>query len=325
MKLREALEAFLRVDRAEQTRRTYETFLTRFVDAIGPERPLDLIRPQDIDVFVREMKQRKVKYAEHSRRPTVNAPLSSTTIYKNVKMIKTFFKWCVDNHLLEESPAGYLVNRRPVRPLGQGKAATEKEVMALLEAARFKPRDFAILQLLVTSGCRAGEAAGLKIRDLDLVGCHALVDGKGDVRRRIYFTEDAAIALAAWLEVRPDTDHDYVFTSIRKEHPALTAWAISSILRRLARVAGLKRELGAHSLRHRVGLIFARKRISPRLTQHYLGHTNIKTTLEYYQDIDDDDIKLAGKLLEPRPEEDWREETKQNPAAKLLKPRTGSG
>jgi hypothetical protein len=34
---------------------------------------------------------------------------------------------------------------------------------------------------------------------------------------------------------------------------------------------------------------------------------------------------VQEKLLEPRPEEDWREETKQNPAAKLLKPRTGSG
>jgi len=39
MKLNELLDLFLRVDRAPQTRSTYKRFLTRFVDAIGPERP----------------------------------------------------------------------------------------------------------------------------------------------------------------------------------------------------------------------------------------------------------------------------------------------
>ncbi len=36
MKLKEALSLYLLVDRALQTRQTYEKFLRRFVDAIGP-------------------------------------------------------------------------------------------------------------------------------------------------------------------------------------------------------------------------------------------------------------------------------------------------
>ena len=60
-----------------------------------------------------------------------------------------------------------------------------------------------------------------------------------------------------------------------------------------------------------VGLIFVRNRVSPRLTQRYLGHRNIKTTL--------DTIRTSTM-----PISDWQEETKQNPAAKLLKPRTGT-
>lgn len=135
--------------------------------------------------------------------------------------------------------------------------------------------------------------------------------------------EPAKEALRAWLEIRPNVSHDFVFLSMR-DHRPLSSRAVTEIVRRLSRTAGLKRALGAHSLRHRVGLKFAREHVAPRIAQHYLGHANIKTTLEYYQDIDDADVKLASKLLEPRSESDWQEEAKQNPAAKLLKLRTGS-
>jgi len=192
----------------------------------------------------------------------------------------------------------------------------------LLAAAQFKPRDFALLTLLAESGCRAGEAATLKIQDLDLELMSATVTGKGDVRRRIFFFEQTTETLRAWLEIRPRASHDYVFLSTHDQRP-LSPRAITEIIRRLSRTAGLKRLLGAHSLRHRVGLKFAREHIAPRVAQHYLGHSNITTTLEYYQDVDESDLRNAGRLLGRR-EGTWREEIKQNPAAKLLKPRTGT-
>jgi site-specific recombinase XerD len=322
MKLKDALAAFLLVDRAKQTRETYEKFLRRFVNAIGPERQLQSIRPEDIAEFVDEMRNRTVKYEDHGRRPAVQEPLSTVTVYKNVKMIKTFFKWCVDHHHLAESPADFLVNKKPVRPLGQGKACTDEELELLLAAARFKPRDLALVTLLAESGCRAGEAATLRIQDLELDLSSAMVTGKGDIRRRIYFFEDTTEALSAWLAIRPKAAHDYVFLTLR-EHTPLSSRAVSQVIRRLSKFAGLKRMLGAHSLRHRVGLTFARERVAPRVAQHYLGHTNIKTTLEYYQDIDESDLRTAGRLLNWR-RAGWQEEAKQNPAAKLLKPRTGS-
>jgi len=322
MKLKDALAAFLLVDRAKQTRETYEKFLRRFVNAIGPERQLQSIRSEDIAEFVDEMRNRTVKYEDHGRRPAVQEPLSTVTVYKNVKMIKTFFKWCVDHHHLAESPADFLVNKRPVRPLGQGKACTDEELDLLLVAAQFKPRDLALLRLLAESACRAGEAATLKIQDLELEQMFAMVTGKGDIRRRILFFEPTQEALRAWLEIRPDVSHDYVFLSMR-DHSPLSSRAVTEIIRRLSRTAGLTRALGAHSLRHRVGLKFGREHVAPRIAQHYLGHSNITTTLEYYQDVDESDLRNAGRLLENR-DGNWQEEIKQNPAAKLLKPRTGT-
>jgi integrase len=295
MKLKEALEQYLKVDHSQATRETYRKFLVRFVAAIGPERPLDLIQPEDIDAYVFDMRQQDTKYVDHPTRPAIAEPLSSATIYKNTKMLKSFFRWCVERGHLIASPAAHLKNSKPGRKLGQGKAATDEEVELLLAAARFKPRDLAIVRLLAQSGCRAGEAANVRIHDLDLPGYRALVNGKGDEWRWIFFDEETAEILRAWLRERPMTDHDRVFTSSRGE--PLTAAAVSQVIRRLGKTARLERSLGSHSLRHRVGLKFARAHVAPRVTQAYLGHKDIVVTLSYYQDVDESDLFDAGKLL----------------------------
>jgi len=295
MTLEEALFHFLHVDRSSQTNETYRRFLSRFVRAIGPQRPLDLVTPEDLDAFIAAMRNCAQVYATHPLRPAEDRPLASTTVYRNIKMVKTFFNWCEKRGYIAQSPARFIANRKPSRPLGQGKAATDEEVELLLAAARFKPRDRAMVMVLAHSGCRAGELAALRIPDLDLVNHSALVDGKGDKRRRIYFNEETSEAIQIWLKQRPETGHDRVFISLKDGRP-LSAAAVSQMLRRLCRIAGI-RSIGAHSLRHRVGLKFARARIAPRVTQAYLGHSNVMITLAYYQDVDETDLRVAGELL----------------------------
>lgn len=297
MELREALRLFLQVDRAASTRETYRKVLERFVEDIGPGRPLKLIRPEDLDAYVLKLREVGVKYADHPSRPRVAEPLASATIYKRIKTIKRFFNWCVQRGFIQQSPARFLTNKRPIRPLGQGKAATDQEVSEILAAARYQPRNWAIVLLLVQSGARASEIAGLQISNLYLDEGRAVIDGKGDKRRWIYFGPETADAIRAWFKVRPeDADHDYVFTSTRG-HGKLNAQAISQITRRLCRVAGLKRTLGAHAFRHFVGMKLARSKVPAPVIQRYLGHENIDTTMGYLRSINDDDVEAAGKLL----------------------------
>lgn len=297
MELQEALRLFLQVDHAQSTRNTYRRVLQPFVTSIGPGRPLELIRPEDIDAYVFSLRQRKVKYAGHPTRPNEEAPLASATVYKHIKTIKRFFNWCVERELLTQSPTRFLVNRRPVRPLGEGKAATDEEVFRILDAARYKPRDLAILLLLVQSGARAGEVARLKISDLNLDECSAIVDGKGDKRRRIWFGQEAADAIRAWLERRPDVDHEHVFISWGTGRGPLTATGVSQIPRRLSRVCGLKRTLGAHAFRHFVGMSLARGKVPLTVIQHWLGHTDPQITMQYIRSIEPADIDAARDLL----------------------------
>jgi integrase/recombinase XerC len=288
VKLEEALVYFLNADHSPETRETYRKFLSRFVAAIGPARPLDLVRPEDLDAYVTEMRRTSIKYATHPKRPTEKKPLASATVYKRIKMIKRFFNWCVEREYLTQSPGRFLVNKRPVRPLGQGKAATDAEVSAILGAARYKARDWAIVSFLVQSGCRAGELARMRIDQ---------IEGKGDRRRILYFGPEAAEAVRAWLECRPgDADHNCVFTSTRGHGP-LSAQSVSQVTRRLCKVSGLKRSLGAHAFRHYVAMTLARNGVPAVVIQAYLGHTDVSTTMGYLSSIGEADLRAAGRFL----------------------------
>jgi integrase/recombinase XerC len=297
MEIREALRAFLQVDCAESTRRTYAKVLTRFVEDIGPGRPLELVRPEDLDAYVFKLRQQKGKYVDHPTRPTESGKLSSVTVYKVIKTVKRFFAWCVEREYLAVSPARFLTNRRPVRPLANSKAATADEVSAILSAARYKPRDWAIVLLLAQSGARASEVAGLRLDEVSLEENFAIITGKGDKRRRILFGPETSAAIRDWLAFRPlDAEHDYVFTSTRGHGP-LDAQGISQIIRRLCAVARLDRALGAHAFRHFVGMTLAREKTPLPVIQEYLGHSDSQITAQYLRSIDDEDLRTAQRKL----------------------------
>ncbi len=324
MKLSEALDSFLIMYRVDQTRETYAKFLRKFVASIGPDRPLDLIRDVDIDAYIYEMSHRTIKYADHPRRPTEETKLSSMTVYKNIKMIKKFFRWAEEKGYVAVSPAKAIVNRKPRRPLGLGKAIKDNEADQILAGAQFDPRNRAILYLLKQSGCRAGEAATLQLDSLDLEDHVGWVIGKGDKQREILFGPETAEAIRAWLAVRPKVKHNFVFTSTRSSHNPLTAAGVSQIVRRLGKKVGLERSLGAHSFRHRVGYSFSKQRVSVRVAQAYLGHTNPSITFEYYQDVDENDLREAERLLngtknrtsEEKPHQEERPLTEEEKRAK---------
>ncbi|MBO7136196.1 MAG: tyrosine-type recombinase/integrase, partial [Spirochaetaceae bacterium] len=51
-------------------------------------------------------------------------------------------------------------------------------------------RDEAIIKCLYSSGCRVGELAGLKLRDLSSDLSSAIVLGKGKKERRVFFSAE---------------------------------------------------------------------------------------------------------------------------------------
>lgn len=75
-------------------------------------------------------------------------------------------------------------------------------------------RDKAILSVLVFSGIRRAELLDLRLRSVDLDQATLRVErGKGRKTRLIPLSGQAVDAVRDWLELRPECNHDYLFSS----------------------------------------------------------------------------------------------------------------
>jgi integrase/recombinase XerD len=113
-------------------------------------------------------------------------------------------------------------------------------------------RDFAILNVLVRLGLRAGEVAALQLNDIDWRLGEVTVHGKGNREDRLPLPHDVGDAIVGWLQRgRPPDASQGVFTRVLAPHRALSARGISGVVREACRRAGLP-PVGSHRLRHTV-------------------------------------------------------------------------
>jgi integrase/recombinase XerD len=134
------------------------------------------------------------------------------------------------------------------------KALDARSVARLLASCdrrtRVGRRDFAIITLLSRLGLRASEVAAIELSDVDWRSGELLVRGKGSRQERLPLPVDVGETLAGWLaRGRPRRESVFLFTRVRAPHGGNSAGAVSQIVRRACRRAGLPL-VGAHRLRH---------------------------------------------------------------------------
>lgn len=150
---------------------------------------------------------------------------------------------------------------------------TAQEMMRLLLAAS-SLRDRAILTLLLDTGIRSGELAGLRRWDLTEGSIH--VRGKSG-ERQVPISEETGRILRALDAQNDHTDHIFV-----GQHGPITRHAVYRIVRGYMRRAGIPGpKQGGHRLRHGFALGFLMAGGDMRSLQGILGHADIKTTQTY--------------------------------------------
>jgi integrase/recombinase XerD len=142
-------------------------------------------------------------------------------------------------------------------------------------------RDYAVLVLLVRLGLRAGEVAAMQLGDIDWRAGQVTIRGKGSRLDQLPLPADTGQAIAAWLrDGRPGCSCRQVFTTLLAPLGPLTSKAVSAIVTRAARRAGLA-VVTAHRLRHgaATGLLHAGASL-PEVGQ-VLRHASMLNTARY--------------------------------------------
>ena len=213
------------------------------------------------------------------------------TVHQRFAALSTFFKWARAQGLAPDDPTKGLPlpSRQPLAPKGLDR----RERRALLRALNTLPqdtltarlravRDRAIVLTLMYVGLRVSELVGLRLDDLTLrerSGEIVVRSGKGDKDRTVAVPAEARKALRAWLEVRPETEHDFVFTQTRSPYRPLGARAVQMAVREVGRLAGL--EITPHTLRHTAVYIWKEANTNPFVIAAQMGHKSLDTTMRY--------------------------------------------
>lgn len=167
------------------------------------------------------------------------------------RSLKPFFNWLVESGAISESPMVKM--RSPSVPEQAVPVVGDQELQQLLEACGgtdFEDlRDSALLRIMIETGVRLSEVAGLTMPDLDLSRSELLVLGKGSRRRIVPFGRKSSAAIDLYLQARAIHEHTDRLELWLSRKGALTASGITQMLRRRCRQGGLP-PLHPHQFRH---------------------------------------------------------------------------
>ena len=213
--------------------------------------------------------------------------LAGSTRRKYVYALKLFFAYLESRGHVPVNVALKVVP--PETEVKDPRVLTAEVYRRLRDQVRFKPRDAAIVEVMLQTGLRLGELARLRLDDVyvpkrisaaaDNAGSLTVVQGKGRKDRTVALNHRACEAIAAWLLVRPaDAPTRTLF--LNKYRESMGVRSVQKMLAKHFQAADIK--LGhPHALRHTFGTHAVKSGVSLRVVQEMLGHKNLATTSRY--------------------------------------------
>ena len=226
-----------------------------------------------------------------------------STISRRLASLRSFFKFCQREEIVDQNPAAPLRNPRQHRRLPH--FLSTKEVNQLLmappEGTVVGIRDRAILETMYSTGVRVGELVALSDDDVDEAQQIIHVLGKGKKERIAPLGSFCLRAIADWLEVRnvnvPEGAPVPLFTN--KFGTRLTTRSVARMLEKYIAQTGLDDRTSPHTLRHSFATHLLDNGADIRSVQELLGHANLQTT-QIYTHVSAATLRAAYEKAHPR-------------------------
>ncbi|MBI3190521.1 tyrosine-type recombinase/integrase [archaeon] len=172
---------------------------------------------------------------------------------------------------------------------------TQDEIIKMVDAADH-PRDKALVFCLYESGCRIGEIATLRLRNIesDEYGAIIHVTGKtGDRRVRLIA---ASPSLWSWVNVHPYKDDPDAFLWLgigtKNKNKMMSYSSIVMMLKNLGQKAGIKKKIHPHLFRHSRATELANKLTEAQLKEMF-GWTQSSSQAATYVHLSGRDVDNA--------------------------------
>ena len=279
------LEKGLSANSVEAYERDYQR-LKAYMDAHG----LDVVRASfdDLQAFVFD---------------TFKDIASVRTQARLIAGIHSFYRFLLYHHYIEQDPSELLETPKKELHLPDVLSLEEIDKMiAQIDMSKSEShRNRAIIEMLYGSGLRVSELVNLRLSDIYLQEGYMRITGKGSKQRLVPISPVAAEWFGYWMQDRGLLDIKAEATDIafvNRYGRQLTRAMIFTIIKTLARAAGIQKTISPHTLRHSFATHLLQNGADLRIIQQLLGHESISTT-EIYTHVDIHDLREAVLKYHP--------------------------
>ena len=274
--LKKQISAFLTAKKIDglshKTLKNYREMLTSFHSQV--DKHITKITTDDIRTYI--------GYLADERR------LKDSSIQTHINTLRSFFSWLDMEDIIKKNPMRKIKSlkidrmkaRRPLTP----------EELEQLRDGCCSYKEKALVEFLVSSGCRLNVVTGIRIDQIDWQSRSVVVLGKGHKERTVYFSVRAKLMLREYLSCRKGGEA--LFASTRKPYAAMSPRAVEKALQRIGERAGETRRIYPHLMRHTFATNALHGGMDITIIQHLLGHSDPKTTL-IYAELRPDAIRYA--------------------------------
>lgn len=231
--------------------------------------------------------------------------VTKTTANNELRYLSSFFGYLHVEEMISKNPVAKIEKIKCDKQ--KKKAFTELEVEKLRDVC-MNTWDVAVVETLLSTGCRVTELVNIKIVDLE--GDQLIVHGKGNKDRVVYLNAKSIMAITKYLSERKDSN-PYLFPGgyfaapkkdcknwykypdrVDKERHC-DAGTIEAKVRKLGKKAGVT-NVHPHRFRRTCATFALRRGMPIEQVSKMLGHEDISTT-QIYLDLSEEDLKQAHK------------------------------
>lgn len=243
-----------------KTLKSYREMLTAFAAQV--DKHVTKITTDDIRAYI--------GYLDEDRH------LKDSSIQTHINTLRSFFSWLDMEDVIRKNPMRKIKSLK-IDKLKARKPLSPEQLEQLRDGCQTY-KEKALVEFMVSSGCRLSEVVGIKVDTVDWQSRSVTVLGKGNKERTVYFSVRAKLMLQVYLSQRRGGDR--LFSSSRAPYGQMTPRAVEKALKKIGERAGEER-VYPHILRHTFASNALNGGMDITVIQHLLGHTDPKTTLIY--------------------------------------------
>lgn len=257
---------------SDNTIKSYNIDLKNFFDYL--EKNIKEVNTEDIYEYIEYLKGKYVY----------------NTVIRKVSCIKSLFKFCYMEKLIDKDPSNKIKNLNKEKRLPE--ILTIEEIKKIINSFDHTPenrRNQMICKMLIATGARISEILNLEIKNVENTDFEFVkVFGKGSKYRYIPIYPELENELKEYINVyrsqlKSSVGSFLLFPGIRREN----FW---KVLNKHALNVGIEKKIHPHLFRHSTATLLLENGADIRMVQEILGHASIKTT-EIYTHVEKSILK----------------------------------